>query len=147
MWLWHFVPYVCSQVQQYKIECKCDQQRNKIDDLKRLSPHDPWINTNVISVLDQKLDVSLHVIQHLQSSHTNVNRTPVQWRHNWHDDVSNHQPHPCLLNRLFGRRSKKTSNLRVTGLCVGNSPGTGEFPTQMASNAENISIWWRHHEF
>ena len=41
----------------------------------------------------------------------------------------------------FGRRSKKTSNLRVTGLCMRNSPGTGEFPTQMASNAENISIW------
>ena len=36
--------------------------------------------------------------------------------------------------------------LRVTGLCVGNSPGTGEFPAQMASNAENVSIWWRHHE-
>ena len=24
---------------------------------------------------------------------------------------------------------------------------TGEFPTQMASNAENVSIWWRHHEY
>ena len=41
--------------------------------------------------------------------------------------------------------SKKTSKLRVTGLCVGNSPGTGEFPAQKASNAENVSIWWRHH--
>ena len=40
----------------------------------------------------------------------------------------------------------QTSKLRVTGLCAGNSPGTGEFPAQMASNAENISIWWRHHE-
>ena len=27
-----------------------------------------------------------------------------------------------LLNRLFTHRSKKTSKLRVTGLCVGNSP-------------------------
>ena len=27
------------------------------------------------------------------------------------------------------------------------SPGTGEFPAQMASNAENVSIWWRHHEY
>ena len=36
--------------------------------------------------------------------------------------------------------------LCVTGLCVGNSPGTGEFPAQMASNAENVSIWWRHHD-
>ena len=55
-------------------------------------------------------------------------------------------PINCLLNRLFGCRSKKTSKLRVTGLCAGNSPGTGEFPAQMASNAENVSIWWRHHE-
>ena len=22
---------------------------------------------------------------------------------------------------------------------------TGEFPAKMASNAENVSIWWRHH--
>ena len=51
-----------------------------------------------------------------------------------------------VLNRLFGHRSKKTSKLRVTGLCVGNSPETGEFPAQMASNAENVSIWWRHHD-
>ena len=50
-----------------------------------------------------------------------------------------------LLNRLFKLRSKKTSKLLVTGFCAGNSPVTGEFPAQMASDAENISIWWRHH--
>ena len=70
----------------------------------------------------------------------------LQWRHNGRDSVSNHQPLHCLLNRLFRRRSKKTSKLRVTGLCAGNSPGTGEFPAQMASYAENVSIWWRHHD-
>ena len=43
------------------------------------------------------------------------------------------------------RRSKKTSKPRVTGLCAVNSPGTGEFPAQMASNAKNVFIWWRHH--
>ena len=69
----------------------------------------------------------------------------LRWRHNGHDGVSNHQPHHCLLNRLFGCRSKKTSKRRVTGLCAGNSPGTSEFPAQMASNAEKVSIWWRHH--
>ena len=69
----------------------------------------------------------------------------LRWRRNGHGGVSNHQPHHCLLNRLFGCRSKKTSKLRVTGLCAGNSPGTGEFPAQMASNAENVSIWWHHH--
>ena len=52
-----------------------------------------------------------------------------------------------IVTQLFIllNRSKKTSNLRVTGLCAGNSPGTGEFPAQMASNAETFSIWWRHH--
>ena len=54
--------------------------------------------------------------------------TVLQWRHNDHDSVSNHQPHGCLLNRLFRRRSKKTSKLRVTGLCVGNSPGPVNSP-------------------
>ena len=68
----------------------------------------------------------------------------LQWRHNGRDSVSNHRPHDCLLNRVFGRRSKKTSKLRITGLCTGHSPGTGEFPAQIASNAENVSIWWRH---
>ena len=71
--------------------------------------------------------------------------TAFQWRHNGRDSVSNHQPHDCLLNRLFRRRSKKTSKLRVTGLFAGNSPVTGEFPAQMTNNAENVSIWRRHH--
>ena len=71
----------------------------------------------------------------------------LQWRHNGYDSVSKHQPYDCLLNRLFRRRSKKTSKLRVTGLCAGNSPRTGEFTVQMASDAENVSIWWRHHVF
>ena len=40
----------------------------------------------------------------------------------------NHQPRDCVLNRLFRRRSKKTSKLRVTGLCAGNSPATVNSP-------------------
>ena len=74
-----------------------------------------------------------------------VGHRSLQWRHNERYSVSNHQPHDGLLNHEFRRRSKKTSKLRVTGLCAGNSPGTGEFPAQMASYAENVSIWWRHH--
>ena len=66
----------------------------------------------------------------------------LQWRHNGRDSVSNHQPHDCLHNRLSRCRSKKTSKFCVTGPCV----WTGEFPAQMASNAEKVSIWWRHHE-
>ena len=52
----------------------------------------------------------------------------ITWRHNDHDGASNHQPHGCLLNRLFGRKSKKTSKLRVTGLCVGTSTGPANSP-------------------
>ena len=65
----------------------------------------------------------------------------LHWRQNDHGGISNHQPHDCLLNRLFRLRSKKTSKLSVTGLC----PGPGEFPAQRASYAENVFIWWRHH--
>ena len=55
-------------------------------------------------------------------------KATLHWRHNDPDGVSNHQPHGCLLNRLFRRRSKKTPKLRVTGLCVGNSPGPVNSP-------------------
>ena len=50
-----------------------------------------------------------------------------------------------LLKRLFGRRSKKTSKLRVPGLCARKSSATGEFLAQMASNVESVSIGWCHH--
>ena len=65
-----------------------------------------------------------------------------------HRGVSNHQPHHCLLNRLFRRKSKKTSTLRFTGLlreihrCTVNSPH--KWPV---TRAENLSIWWRHHVY
>ena len=71
---------------------------------------------------------------------------PIQWHHNEYNGISNHQPHDCLLNHLFRRRSKKISKLCITGLCEGNSLVTSEFPTQRASNAENISIWRCHHD-
>ena len=69
----------------------------------------------------------------------------LQWRHDNRDVISNHRRLDCLPNRLFKHISKKTSKLRVTGLCEGNLPVTGEVPAQMACNAQNVSIWWRHH--
>ena len=51
-----------------------------------------------------------------------------------------------VYSTVYSRRiSKKISKLRVTGLCAGNSPVTGEFPAQRDSNAENVSVWLRHH--
>ena len=52
----------------------------------------------------------------------------ITWRHSDQDGVSNHEPRGCLLNRLFRRRSNKMSKLRVTGLCVRNSPGPVNSP-------------------
>ena len=75
-----------------------------------------------------------------------VSVNTLKWRHNDRHGISNHQPHDYLLNRLSRRWWKKTSKIHVTGLCEGNSPVTGEFPAQKASNAEIVSIWWRHHE-
>ena len=49
-----------------------------------------------------------------ECSNISVHWIPLRGRHNGCDGVSNHQPHDCLLNLLFGRRSKKTSKLRVT---------------------------------
>ena len=90
-----------------------------------------------------------------------LNRTPIypasdviemiictlQWRHNGRGGVSNHRHLDCLLDRLFRRRSKKLSKLRVTCPCEGNSQVTTEFPSQRASNTVKVSIWWRHHDF
>ena len=55
---------------------------------------------------------------HSQSNHS----LSLRWRHDGRAGVSTHQPHECLLNFLFRHRSKKTSKLRVTCLCEGNSP-------------------------
>ena len=52
--------------------------------------------------------------------------TPLHWRHDERDGVSNHQPHDYMLNCLFRLRSKKSSKLCVTGLCAWNSSVTGD---------------------
>ena len=64
----------------------------------------------------------------------------LQWRHNERGGVSNHWSLDCVLNPQI----KETSKLGVTGLCEGNPLVTGGFPSQRASGAENVSIWWRH---
>ena len=51
-----------------------------------------------------------------------------------------------VYSTIYSGADKKTPKLRVTDLCEGNSPVTGKFHAQRTSNAENISIWWRHHD-
>ena len=84
--------------------------------------------------------VLLIISQQLQG----FSKITLQWCHNERDGVSNPQFRDCLLNRLFTRRSKKNIKApRHWHLC-GEYIGDREFPTQKASNAENLSIWWRH---
>ena len=49
--------------------------------------------------------------------------------------------YPTVYSDADQRKHQSSASLAFAG----NSPGTGEFPAQMASNAENVSIWWRHH--
>ena len=93
--------------------------------------------TSLLSVLCVPMILSLSVWDHHQMCYRWI---PLQWRHNGCYGISNHQSHKCLLNYLFRCKSKKTSKLRITGLCAGNSPVTSEFPTQRFSNVENVSI-------
>ena len=75
-----------------------------------------------------RFEMQLHSLWHHSGDyfealmHVFIPQSTLRWRRNDHAGVSNHQPHGCLLNRLFRRKSKKTSKLRVTGLCAGNSP-------------------------
>ena len=75
---------------------------------------------------------------------TDFHEISLQWCHNGRNGVSNYRRLDCVLNRLSMRRPKIKLKLRFTGLYEGNSLVTGEFPAQKASNAGNVSIWWRH---
>ena len=74
----------------------------------------------------------------------------LQWRHNERDGVSNYQPRDCLLNRLFGRRSKKTSKLAslafVQGIHRGpvNSPHKGPVTRKMFPFDDVIMVFCAH---
>ena len=64
----------------------------------------------------------------------------LHWRHNECDGISNHRRLDCLLNLLFGRRSKKTSKLRVTGICEGNSPVTINLKCMMSEICKSVAV-------
>ena len=74
------------------------------------------------------------------------NAVELQWRHNDRHGVSNNQPHDCLLNGLFRRKSKKTSELRITGFVKGihrwpvNSPQPEPVTRKMFSFDDVIMI-------
>ena len=68
----------------------------------------------------------------------------LQLRHNGRDGVLNHRRRYCLLNRLFRHRSKKYQS--AVSLAIVRGIHRWPVDIKKASNAENVSIWWRHHE-
>ena len=101
-----------------------------------------WHRTNDKPLFPEPMSIQV-IYAHMFHRPEYFDRT-LQWRHNERDGVSIRQPYDCFLNHLFRRRSKKTSKLRVYGLCAGNSPVTGD-RWHRAGDAEKVSIWWRHH--
>ena len=108
---------------------------------KRLSKQSwcRWFETPSHSLWPHSNGVLIH------SGAATMVRIPLQWRHNERNGVSNHRRLDCSLNRLFRRRSERTSKLCVTALCEGNPPVTGGFPSQRVRNGKNASSWGRHH--
>ena len=80
---------------------------------------------------------TFRVVSYWLASIKIYNLKSFQWRHNGHDGVSNHQPHDCLLNRLFRYRSKKTSKPASLAFVRGihgwpvNSPHKGPVTRKM----------------
>ena len=87
-----------------------------------------------------------YVLLYLISKRKKPVAITLQWRYNERDGVSNHQRLHCLLNRLFMLRSKHQSSASLA-FVRGIPPVTGGFPSQRASDAENVSIGWRHYEY
>ena len=71
----------------------------------------------------------------------------LQWRHNGRDGVSDHQPYHCLLNRLFMRRSKKTSNSASLAFVRGINRRPVNSPQKWPVTQKKVSIWWHHHDW
>ena len=69
----------------------------------------------------------------------------LQWRHNGRDCVSNHQPHDCYTQAFIQAHIRENIIVPRHWPLWGIPPVTGGFPSQRASNAENVSISWRHH--
>ena len=73
-----------------------------------------------------------------------VNRVSLQWHHNERHCISNHRRR--LLAKPFGQAHTK-ENIKAPRHWPlwGESTGDQCIPPQRANNAENVSIWWRHH--
>ena len=115
------------------------------------SSEEEWQCRGLISLYNQTSFESVKLIfgafqSILQIACCLVPWLPLQWRHNDHD-VRLKSPASRLFTQPFIQTQIK-ENIKAPRhwpLC-GEFTGTGEFPAQRASYAENVSIWWRHHD-
>ena len=115
---------------------------------KTNSNHSQWtINTRICLAFIPKFDISTRTVHQIRPSQA---RHRIYKSAHYNDVImgamaSQITSLTIVYSTVYSGRSKKTPKLRVTGLCAGNSLVTGEFPAQMVSNSENVSIWWLHH--
>ena len=80
-------------------------------------------------------------LKRTRSIHMNIDATlkRTRWRLEW--------PGLLLFTQTFiPAQMKENIKAPFQGLCAGTTHVTSEFPASMASDAENVSIWWRHDE-
>ena len=77
-----------------------------------------------------------------KSHHISVTSWGVRWR--LKSPASRFFVQPFMQTQIK-ENIKATRHLPLYGEFAGH-PVTGEFPTQRASNSENVSIWWGHHD-
>ena len=102
---------------------------------------DQYVCMQTLCVLCMRKNILIGLLQnHLRDLHWSL-----RWRHIGRDDVSNHQPHDCLLIRSFRRRSKKTSKLRVTGQFTNRYFITiWMYTDPLLKNVDQMCWSWRH---
>ena len=83
-----------------------------------LWPNDTTIVSSLVRIMACRLFQKNDILSIGSLGTYCVKMLSLQRRDNERDGVSNYQPHDCLPNRLFSRRSKKILKLRVTGLCA-----------------------------
>ena len=92
---------------------------------------------------DHATHKALYAFSKIQGCNILVNH--LQWRNNACNGVSNHWRLDRLLNHCSGADQRKHQSSASLAF-GGNSPVTGEYPVQMASNTENVSNWLRRHD-
>ena len=101
----------------------------------------PWrIWVNSIGINPQKIPQSMnHEYNSWDVAYSSFMSPTLHWHHNGRDGFSNHETQPFTQAQI-----KENVKLCVTGLCVGNSPVTGEFPHKYP--VKRKTFWWRHHD-